>query len=233
MNILITGAGRGLGFQLTKLAVGRGHQVVAGIREISDASEGLLALAVQFPELVRIEKMNVTREEEVEALADKLASESVELDGIINNAGVLFGREHKIDTLPMHLVRLTFEVNLFGPMYVMKAMSPLLKDHSNSTVINVSSEAGSMALAYGGDYPYAISKTALNMFSKQSNCELNPRGIRVLAVHPGWMRTDMGGGKAPLDASESANGILDILERKTFIKDELFFVDHTGRSMPV
>jgi NAD(P)-dependent dehydrogenase (short-subunit alcohol dehydrogenase family) len=108
-----------------------------------------------------------------------------------------------------------------------------MKDQSNATVINVSSEAGSIALAYGGDYPYGISKTALNMFSKQLNDELRPRGIRVLAVHPGWIRTDMGGSEAPLEASDSANGILDLLERKTVVKEELFFVDYTGRSMPI
>ncbi|QMV42943.1 SDR family oxidoreductase [Cohnella cholangitidis] len=233
MNILVTGAGRGLGFQLTKLAVQRGHQVVACVREVSDASEGLLALAIRHPESVRIEKMNVTNENEIESLADKLKSESIKLDGVINNAGVLLGREHKIGTLPLQLVRLSFEVNLYGPMYVMKYMSPLMKDRSDATVINVSSEAGSIALAYGGDYPYAISKTALNMFSKQLNDELRPRGIRVLAVHPGWIRTDMGGSEAPLEASDSANGILDLLERKTVVKEELFFVDYTGRSMPI
>lgn len=233
MNILITGAGRGLGFELTKQAAGRGHQVVACIRDVSDASEGLLALAVQYPDSIRIERMNVIREEEIAKLADKLNSESVKLDGVINNAGVLFGREHKIATLPIHQLKFTFEVNVFGPISVMKYMSPLLTDHSNAMVINVSSEAGSIALAYGGDYPYAISKTALNMFSKQLNDELRPRGIRVLAVHPGWIRTDMGGDQAPLGADVSASGILDLMEKKTVVKEELFFVDHTGRSMPI
>jgi NAD(P)-dependent dehydrogenase (short-subunit alcohol dehydrogenase family) len=233
MRVLITGAGRGLGLQLTRLAVERGHEAVACIREISDASDGLFALAARSPELVRIERMNVTREEEVAGLAEKLSLDSVKLDGVINNAGVLFGRDHKIDTLPMHLLKLTFEVNLYGPMCVMKHMSPLLKEHSDATVINVSSEAGSIASAYGGDYPYGISKTALNMFSKQLNDELRPRGIRVLAVHPGWIRTDMGGSEAPLEPWESATGILDLLERKTQVGEELFFVDYTGRSMPI
>jgi NAD(P)-dependent dehydrogenase (short-subunit alcohol dehydrogenase family) len=233
MNILITGSGRGLGFQLTTLAVKRGHQVVACVREVSDTSEGLLALAVQHPDRVRIERMNVTREDEVAELADKLSEESAKLDGIINNAGVLLGREHKIGTLPMNLLKLTFDVNLYGPMNVVKHMAPLLSDHTGANVINISSEAGSMASAYGGDYPYAISKTALNMFSKQLNDELRPRGIRVLSVHPGWIRTDMGGDQAPMEASESASGILDLMERQTVVDEELFFVDYSGRAMPV
>jgi NAD(P)-dependent dehydrogenase (short-subunit alcohol dehydrogenase family) len=162
-----------------------------------------------------------------------LRREAIKLDGIINNAGILLGREHRITTLPMQNLKLSFEVNLFGPMNVMKHMSGLLSDHSGSVVVNITSEAGSISLAYGGDYPYAISKTALNMFSKQLGDELRPRGVRVLAVHPGWIRTDMGGDAAPLEASVSANGILDLLERKTVVAEELFFIDHTGRSMPI
>ncbi|RED64661.1 SDR family oxidoreductase [Cohnella lupini] len=231
MNILITGAGRGLGFQLTKLAVERGHQVIACVRDIGDHSENLPALAKGFPELLRIERMNVTREDDVAELAKKLSGESVKLDGIINNAGVLLAREHKIGTLPIDQLLLTFEVNLFGPMIVLKHLTSLLTDDAGANVVNISSEAGSFAGAYGGDYPYAISKAAVNMLSKQLNEELRPRGIRVLAVHPGWIRTDMGGDKAPMEASESASGILDILERKTIVSEEAFFVDHRGRQM--
>ncbi|TFE23685.1 SDR family oxidoreductase [Cohnella luojiensis] len=233
MNILITGAGRGLGLQLTMLAAKRGNQVVVCVREVSDTSEGLWALAARHPDQVRIESMNVTLENEVAELADKLSKESAKLDGVINNAGVLLGREHKIGTLPMNLLKSTFDVNLYGPMNVMKHMSSLMSDHSGANVINISSEAGSMASGYGGDYPYAISKTALNMFSKQLNDELRPRGIRVLSVHPGWIRTDMGGDQAPMEASESASGILDLMERKTVVDEELFFVDYSGRAMPV
>lgn len=233
MNILITGAGRGLGYHLTKLAVERGHMVLACARDVSDISIDLLTLATLHGDMVYIEPMNVTNEAEVANLASKLQKDSVKLDCIINNAGILLGREHKLATLPMAFMKTTFEVNLFGPMYMVKYMGPLMSEHSGSFVINISSEAGSVALAYGGDYPYAMSKCGLNMFSKMLASELHPRGIRVLAVHPGWIRTDMGGDKAPLDAEISAQGILDLVEQKTVVSEELFFVDHTGRSMPL
>lgn len=133
----------------------------------------------------------------------------------------------------MAYMKTTFEVNLYGPMNVIKHMGSLLADNSGAAIVNISSEAGSVALSYGGDYPYAMSKNALNMLTKMVGSELQSRGIRVLAVHPGWIRTDMGGDKAPLSADVSANGILDLLERKTRIAEELYFVDHTGRSMPI
>ncbi|MFC5528789.1 SDR family NAD(P)-dependent oxidoreductase [Cohnella yongneupensis] len=233
MNLLITGAGRGLGLQLTKLALERGHTVIACMREIADATEGLLNLAAQYDDQLRIERLNVTHEDEAAQLAARLAKDNVKLHGIINNAGILLGREHTIETLPIHLMRLTFDVNVFGPVIVAKHFSPLLADDAGAVVLNISSEAGSMANAYGGDYPYAMSKTTLNMFSKQLKNTLWKRGVRVLAIHPGWIKTDMGGQSAPMEAAESAGGIMDIAEGKTTIADELVFVDHTGRSMPL
>lgn len=232
MNFLITGAGRGLGLELTRTALERGHKVIACMRDTADATEGLLKLAAEYEEL-HIEKLNVTHEEEAMRLASKLAKENVKLHCIINNAGILLGREHSIEKLPMQMVRLTFDVNVYGPIIVAKHFSPLLADNEGSSVLNISSEAGSIALAYGGDYPYAMSKATLNMFSKQLKNLLLQRGIRVLAIHPGWIKTDMGGSGAPLEAAESAKGIVDIAEGKTPIVDELVFVDHTGRSMPL
>lgn len=232
MNFLITGAGRGLGLELTKTALDRGHTVIACIRETADAAEGLLKLASECEHL-HIERLNVTHEEEAIGLAAKLAKDNVKLHCIINNAGILLARDHSIETLPMHMVRLTFDVNVFGPIIVAKHFSPLLADNEGAAILNISSEAGSLALAYGGDYPYAMSKATLNMFSKQLKNLLRKRGIRVLAIHPGWIRTDMGGNNAPLEAAESAKGIVDIAEGKTRIADELVFVDHSGRSMPL
>lgn len=233
MNLLITGAGRGLGLQLAKLAVKRGHTVIACMRETAEASEGLLQLASEYGDMVRITRLNVTREEEAAQLAARLAEEGVKLHGIINNAAILLGREHSLEELPIHLVKLSFDVNVFGPIIVMKHLSPLLADNAGSIVLNISSEAGSVALAYGGDYPYAMSKATVNMFSKQLKSALHKRGIRVFAVHPGWIRTDMGGQSAPLEAWESAESILNIAEGKTSIAEELVFIDYTGRSMPL
>jgi NAD(P)-dependent dehydrogenase (short-subunit alcohol dehydrogenase family) len=235
MNILITGAGRGLGLELTKLALERGHAVAACVRDANAPSDSLRELAARYPDSLRIEQLDIVSEPDAERLAERLKADSFRLDALVNNAGILLGRGDGISALSMDDVRRTFEVNLFGPLTVAKHLTPLLRESESGAdiVINVSSEAGSFSGAYGGDYPYALSKIALNMFSKQLNEELKLRGIRVLAVHPGWIRTDMGGSSAPLSAADSARGIMGLIEGATVVPEDVFFVDYAGRPMPL
>jgi len=124
-------------------------------------------------------------------------------------------------------------VNLYGPMRVVKHFLPLLFKGANQTIINISSDAGSMTNAYGGDYPYAISKAALNIFTKQIKSYVQNRNINVYAVHPGWIKTDMGGERAPGSPEETANNLMDIIEKKKIIEDSLFFIKHDGESMKI
>lgn len=235
MNMLITGASRGLGLELAKIAAARGHAVIACVREASRPGEQLAALAERYPGLVRIEPLDVTDEAQARGLAGRLKAEGCALDAIVSNAGILRGRSGGIASVDLDDVRRTFEVNLYGPLLVAKHLTPLMREGSSGAeiVVHIASEAGSFAGAYGGDYPYALSKLALSMFTKQLNEELKPRGIRALAVHPGWMRTDMGGASAPLSAAESALGIIDLIEGTTVVPDETWFVDYTGKAMPV
>ncbi len=233
MHILITGAGRGLGLQVAKLAAENGHGVIACVRDPENVPGPLNELKGKHPGQARIERLNVENEAEAKELADKLGSEGIRLGGLVNNAAVLMGREHKLGALPMEMVRESLKVNLLGPMNVAKHLVPLMADHAGAIVANISSEAGSYASAYGGDYPYAISKAALNYFSRQLGSELRDRGIRAIAVHPGWIRTDMGGQAAPMEPSESAEGILAMLEGRVSLEEDVFFVDHKGQRMPL
>ncbi|MFH5182521.1 SDR family oxidoreductase [Paenibacillus sp. TAB 01] len=232
MNIVITGANRGLGYQLTAEAAQRGHTVIAGIR--SGQAEGKLQeLMGRYPGQIVPVELDVAREETAERLAEKLRGSGQTVDVVINNAAVLLGRGVKLEEQPMEDVSVSFDINLFGPMRVMKHLLPLIAEGGNSAVINISSEAGSLSNAYGGDYAYALSKAAINMFSKQLRKYLLPRGIRVYALHPGWIKTDMGGEKAPGDPVESARGIIDIVENKKEIAPEHFFINYKGEPMPI
>lgn len=232
MNIVITGANRGLGYQLTAEAAQRGHTVIAGIR--SGQAEGKLQeLMGRYPGQIVPVELDVAREETAERLAAKLRGSGQTVDVVINNAAVLLGRGVKLEEQPMEDVSVSFDINLFGPMRVMKHLLPLIAEGGNSAVINISSEAGSLSNAYGGDYAYALSKAAINMFSKQLRKYLLPRGIRVYALHPGWIKTDMGGEKAPGDPVESARGIIDIVENKKEIAPEHFFINFKGEPMPI
>ncbi|WP_138752652.1 SDR family oxidoreductase [Paenibacillus sinopodophylli] len=229
MNLLITGANRGLGLELAKEACERGHHVLAGVRSPGSSAEGLMELASAYPEQVTIVPLDVADEQSVRYAYEHVSSRMDRLDGIINSAAILLGRDQKLRDLELEQLEQSFQTNLFGPIAVLKHFLPLLVKGENPSIINISSEAGSFAGAYGGDYSYALSKSALNMFSAQIKRELAPQGILVHALHPGWIRTDMGGDQAPGDAAVSAKGILDIVERKK-VTDELF-IDHTGAPM--
>jgi NAD(P)-dependent dehydrogenase (short-subunit alcohol dehydrogenase family) len=233
MNILITGANRGLGFELAAEALRRGHRVFACART-PQPGDKLGTLLQQYPDTLSVHAMDVVQEEQVASLAADLSAQGVQLHGVINNAGILLGRENPLEQLNMDDVRQTLEINLYGPMIVVKHMLPLLPtDGSYGAILNISSEAGSLTNAYAGDYPYAISKTALNMFSEQLKRYVEKRNIRVLSVHPGWIRTDMGGDKAPGDPRSSASGILDLAEGAELAKSQFAFVDFTGKPMAI
>ncbi|SDX86570.1 SDR family oxidoreductase [Paenibacillus sp. CF384] len=231
MNILLTGASRGLGLAIAAEALERGHAVIAGVRDVG--SEKLAVLSEAYGDRLTIKQLDVASEESVAQLASTLKREGRTLGAIINNAAILNARNTHIEELDMNEVELAFEVNLYGPMRIVKHLLPLLTEE-NGALLNISSEAGSITNAYPGDYPYSISKTALNMFSQQLHRYLKDRQIQVLSIHPGWMKTDMGGENAPTDPRASARGIVDLLERRIVPEELRFqFVDYTGKEMPI
>lgn len=174
----------------------------------------------------------MTDEEGIAALAANLQGQGRTLGAIINNAAVLTARDTQIEELDFQDMLTTMDINLYGPMRVVKHFLPLLTEPKLS-IINISSEAGSITNAYSGDYPYSISKTALNMFSQQLHVYLKERGVQVLGVHPGWMHTEMGGAEAPTNPTQSAEGIMDLIEKRTTPEGHFMFVDYTGKDMKI
>jgi len=231
MRILITGANRGLGLALAKIGAERGHQILAGVRDGLRGEERLSQL--EFSKSISIVPLDVTKEDSVEQAADSVKDQFGTIDVIINNAGILLERDKTIENLDIEQVQVSFDVNLFGPMRVVKHFLPLLILGDSSSIINISSEAGSIENAYSGDFAYAPSKTALNMFTEQLSKYAVGKNIQVYAVHPGWIRTDMGGEKAPGDPNETAKGIYDIIEKKRPINSKYVFINHEGSPMPI
>lgn len=231
MRILISGAARGLGFHLAREAVCRGHTVLAATRSASN-NEALEALRASNPEHLEVFSMDVTDEDQVRESARR-AEKLGALDGIVNNAAILVGREDTIESLDLDLVRRSMEVNLLGPMRVVQQFLPFIRKGNSPCIVNISSEAGTIVNAFSTNYPYAMSKTALNMFSERLRFHLMEDGIRVYAVHPGWMRTGMGGEDAPADPAVIAVGILGLLEGTTKTTSKISFIDATGRPMPL
>ncbi len=233
MKLLITGANRGLGLELTTEAAARGHRVLAGIRSLESTRTKINELQLRYPNQITIVPLDTSEEHSVNYAATEVAQRETHIDGIINSAAILLGRGQKIEELSFEDMDSSFRTNLYGPMMVIKHFLPLLKNGSSQSIINISSEAGSFANACGGDYSYALTKSALNMFSAQLHKQLTPQGYQVYAVHPGWIRTDMGGDQAPGDASESAKGIIDLIECKVKVKDRVSFIDFRGEPMPI
>jgi NAD(P)-dependent dehydrogenase (short-subunit alcohol dehydrogenase family) len=231
MRILITGANRGLGMALSQVGAERGHQILAGVRNLQTSNEGLTQS--ELYKSITLLPLDVTNEESVISAANTVKENFGTVDVIINNAGILLERDKQIEELDLDQVKETFDVNFFGPIRVVKHFLPLLMIGDRSSIINISSEAGSMSNAYGGDYAYASSKTALNMFSQQLYQYVKSKNINVYSVHPGWIKTDMGGDRAPGNPIDTAKGIFDIIEGKREIGNSHVFITYEGQPMPL
>jgi len=177
--------------------------------------------------------VNVSSEESVRAAAEAVRGKAGRLDLIINNAALLLRESatNPIERVDLDAAAETIDVNAMGPLRVLKYFLPLLNEGPKKMVVNISSEAGSIAdCQRDAWYAYCMSKAALNMASMILQNYLRQKGVKVLAVHPGWMRTRMGGDDAKYDAEESARAILALSEREWNI-DGPVFVDHTGAPM--
>ncbi|MFA9557589.1 SDR family oxidoreductase [Evansella sp. AB-rgal1] len=224
MNILVTGANRGLGLALVKEGVKRGHRVIAASRS---TSLDLEQLKEKHSDQIITLKMDVGGEESVGQAKETLKSEDLVLHAIINNAGVLYSRDKEVTELDLEEGLKTFEINTFGPIRVVKHFLPLMSDAP--ILMNISSDAGSITNTYGSDYFYGMSKAALNMFSEK--LRLAYKHAAVYSVHPGWMHTDMGGEKAPLDPEQVATDLVDMIEGKKQVASEHSYMDYTGKQL--
>ena len=233
MKILVTGANRGLGFFLTKTGLERGHVIFATVRDVESSNmSDLKALQKEYPDRLVLIPMDVTDEKKIKQAKQIVEQKTPSLDAIVNNAGILLGREKTIEQVDLDECKISMDVNVFGPLLVIKHFSALLRNGKNQAIINISSDAASMTYASPNDFPYSLSKAALNMLTIRLQKYFARGNYLVCAVHPGWMRTDMGGENAPLDPEDSAKSIYYIIERKIDINNE-FFVDYTGKPLPL
>ncbi len=208
-RILITGANRGLGLELTRQYAASGQRVFASCRAPQKAA-ALQAVAAQHQGRVSLHPLDVGQKETIAAAAAQIGSQTEGLDVLINNAAIHLGDEHLAEVQPDRLLQ-TLQVNAVGPVLVVQAFIDLLRNGQNPQIINISSEAGSISMmkAFRG-YGYYGSKAAENMYTRALAFDPEAAGITVIAIHPGWVRTDMGGPDAHLSVAESAAGILKV-----------------------
>ena len=225
---MITGANRGIGLALTAELLNSGHRVVAATRNPAKAPD-LDKLRAVHPEMLDVVEMDVTSEDSVTAAAAEVGSLVSRLDVLVNNAAVFpeEGDESIFDMKLEHF-REAFETNVIGVIRVTRAFVPLLGKGNNPRIVNISSGAGSVAAKDDyGYYAYAASKAALNMVTRGLAAEFRPRGICVVAMTPGWVKTRMGGDGAPLEPEESAAAIAQTITTLTLEKTSMF-IERTG-----
>ncbi len=193
---LITGANRGIGFEAAKQLFARGYQVVLSGRDRAAVERA--AAEVGAVPLV----LDVTRAEDAEAAVRFVRERFGRLDALINNAGVLLDEGVRGLEVPVEVVARTFEVNVYGALRLAQAFAPMMVAQRYGRIVNVSSIMGSLTHAGPGYLAYRSSKAALNMVTRVLAAELKGTGVLVNAVHPGWVRTRMGGPAAPLSPEE-------------------------------
>ena len=226
----ITGADKGLGFSLTKRLLREGMRVFAGQHH---TDSDLLKLAETFPQTFTPVPLDVTQLDSVRQAASRVADLTPALDILINNAGVMLESSTPLPELDLARLPLlaTLDVNTFGPLRMVQQFLPLLEKGDRKLIINISSEAGSISNCWReSEFAYSMSKAALNMQSKILQNYLKPRGFKILAVHPGWMRTDMGGAEADILPDEAAEGIFHLAEKNWDPNDEIY-MDYRGQPM--
>ncbi len=222
-TVLITGSNRGIGLALADKYAARGDRVIATCRD-----PGTAAALAGISGDIAVEPMDVADHASVDALAARLSG--VSLDLVINNAGVAGGSHQVFGDMDYAIWAETFRINTMGPMKVAEAFRAGLSSGGRGVLACLTSQMGSIAQAGGGCYAYRSSKAALNMVGRNLAGEMSRQGIVVVLVHPGWVRTEMGGAAAPLTAEASAKDLAALFDRLTPADSGRFF-DHTGGSL--
>jgi NAD(P)-dependent dehydrogenase (short-subunit alcohol dehydrogenase family) len=230
-TVFITGADHGLGLALARRFLEAGFRVFAGRY---GTPEELKRLGREFPGRLQIIAQNVADFASVRRSARRVAALTPRLEVLINNAGISVRTAQAVlsdlDLTDGHL-ETVMGVNAFGPLRVTQQFLPLLIKGKRKRIINISSEAGSIAdCCRESWFAYSMSKAALNMQSQILQRHLATRGFRVMAVHPGWMRTGMGGPSAAIDPEVTADGVFKLTTRAASPGDPVY-VDYTGKPM--
>jgi NAD(P)-dependent dehydrogenase (short-subunit alcohol dehydrogenase family) len=190
--VVVTGANRGIGRELTRQLAGRGDTVILGTRDVGRGEQARTALG-PLPGTVLVRPLDVTSAADAGRLAAELADRFGRVDVLINNAAIHYDTWQTAADADLGIVTEALETNLLGAWRVTQALLPLLRASPRGRIVNVSSEGGSLASMGGGLPAYHTSKAALNALTRTLAAELAPAGILVNSVCPGWVATDMGG----------------------------------------
>lgn len=221
-TILITGANRGIGFQVAKELAEAGHKVLLTGRDrkkVEQAADQIKAETLTF-------ELDVTKKSSIYALVDQLTKHNLSIEVLVNNAGSVFDH-YRFEPLPDQpfdttedMFRQSLELNVIGPYNLTGALFPLLSKDHRVDIINVSSGMGALKEMGSGTPAYRISKAALNAMTVWLAAEVKGRDVFVNSVCPGWVKTDLGGPNATREPTEGIIGIRWLVDEKPNIRGQ-------------
>lgn len=227
-TILITGANRGIGLELARQFAADGWQIIACCRKPA-AAEALQALAGQHAG-VEIHALEVTDYARMAALSAELGDRPI--DVLLSNAGIYGPRGVVLGKVSADDWRAVLEVNTIAPLMLAQAFVEQVAASERKLIAVISSKMGSITdNGSGGSYFYRSSKTAVNQVFKCLSIDLAERGISAICLHPGWVKTDMGGASAEIGTDVSAAGLKAILQSATVSQSGRFF-NFDGSEIP-
>ena len=216
---VVTGANRGIGNFWTSRLIDEGWKVYAGFRENLDGLE-----IIKNENLVSIQ-LDVTDNISIVNFSSKI-EENIDL--LINNAGVPDGRWRSVEDIDDEWALEVLNINSLGPVRMVKSLYPKLRGPRLTKVVMISSLMGSIDdCKIGKSYAYRASKTALNMFAVSMKKECLEDNISFLILHPGWVKTRMGGDRAPVELEDSVRGMMNLVDRHT-LQDSGKFLSYDG-----
>jgi len=231
-SILITGANRGIGFELTRQFLQQGDAHIFATCRRPERADALNELAREYAGRVTVLQLDINDEASISAVVKAVAAKTDALDLLINNAGIGGDEGGRImGQLTATEVSHVIGTNAVAPLILTQACCDLLKKGDNPRVVMISSGMGSLQRAGGSSYAYRMSKAAMNMAARVLAFDSAMTGITTIAVNPGWVRTDMGGPSASLAPDFSARSLLRLIKGLSTADNGKFF-QYDGSELP-
>ncbi len=230
-TILITGANRGIGFELTRQLLKDDSHIFASCRA-PERADALKQLAQEQADRVTILPLDIDDDSSISAALAAVAAKTEALDLLVNNAGVSGDEQGRVMGQMTALgVRQVISTNAVSPLILTQAFRGLLKEGANPRVVMISSGMGSLQRADGSSYAYRMSKAAMNMAARVLAFDSAMSGVVTVTVNPGWVQTDMGGAKAALKPEESGSALRALINRLGPADNGKFF-QYDGSELP-